>query len=230
MDIVLGLFVAIIILAALSLSLFLLEKAADTKHTKEAVAYLNAQEEKIYDSIVNIIDHSESKAKDLSRTDFMYAILHDIHIDITDIIFNQISKDTKNHDLTKGARLKLDSARIHSYIDSLIDRYCIRERIDVAWVSVNYDFDKMQKENDALEDKFSDSSLYYENFDDDKDTLEPADITPVESEEDPDDVEYSDDDDTVEEIGEDGLTDSERDAGVHFDKKGRKRAKNGRFV
>jgi hypothetical protein len=162
--------------------------------------------------------------------DFINTILHDIHIAITDIFFNQVNRDTKNHDLTKGARLKLDNTRIHSYIDSLIDRYCIRERIRVAWISVNYNLDEMTKEDNELADKFSDSSLYYENFDDDKDTLEPADITPVESEEDPDDVEYSDDDDTVEEIGEDGLTDSERDAGVHFDKKGRKRAKNGRFV
>lgn len=37
-------------------------------------------------------------------------------------------------------------------------------------------------------------------------------------------------DESIEEIGEDGLTDAEREAGVHFDKNGRKRNKNGRYV
>lgn len=228
MDTLLCILVAIIIFTGLSL--FLFEKFVNTKHTKEAVAYLEAQEEKIYDSIINIINQLSYKAKDLSQADFIYTILRDIHIEIIDIFFNQAYKDTKNHNLTTGARLKLDTARVHSYIDSLIDRYDIRDRISNTWSSINSNYDDMLKEDNELADKFSDKSLYYENFDDDEDELEPADITPVESEEDPDDVEYSDDDDTVEEIGEDGLTDSERDAGVHFDKKGRKRAKNGRFV
>ena len=65
----------------------------------------------------------------------------------------------------------MDTARVHSYIDSLIDRYDIRDRISNTWSSINSNYDDMLKEDNELADKFSDKSLYYENFDDDEDVI-----------------------------------------------------------
>ena len=133
---------------------------------------------------------------------------------------------------------------VDKFLDSLIENFnvkdLIKDKYEELQVGDNF-IERVEEEDKALQEKFSDKSQYNEEIDENKD-LELAEAGTAYAIKDdgtideitrPDDVEDpnldTENDESVE-IEEDSLTEEEKAAGIHFNKSGRKIDKRGRFV
>jgi hypothetical protein len=223
-----------IILIAVALIITLFNMRVKKRINKEAEEFLNSIEQIIYDAFIDVVE-SMNFTDDVSKDVAIALYYTNCCSEARKIIMRESVSAVEREELSKDARSILTKEYLTEYIEKLMDKYLITERISNCWESyrINSTYDSMVEEDQKLAEKISDSSLYNVGEFNEKTDLEPVDLSNLNNsseEEDPDDVDYDMDDDTVELVGEDGLTDSERDAGVHFDKNGRKHGKNGRFI
>lgn len=223
-----------IITALLILALFVVcivvrfKKYPSSLDKNQANKFLEGLSIRIYDTMCNIIASNSPTEYD-SVEEFEADILKKIYTQVYDYIKNELARADQNDIFTIMTLRVLDEKFIYKYIDSLIEKFEINDRLKSVEESVKIDqiSESSKKEDNELAKEFSNSELYNEEVSDED--LAPAEeVCPTEEElaglnpQTDDEVEYDPESDSSVEVVEDD---------TFIDAAGRKRSKaTGRYV
>jgi hypothetical protein len=223
------------------------------KNKQEAVDFLENLANSIYKDMLKLIVSDPDIFKeplDVAEN----KILNTIYDTTWDRLNSYLYTAKENGKISDAILLVMNRKFVDKFMDALIERFNIKGEIKKVWESkqtvvtdvvseIDEDFvEKVEAEDKALQEKFSDETLYNIEEIDEKDlepvkegvafdTDEEGNTIEIQIPEDKiDPVLDTPDDESLEVIGEDGLTDAERNAGIHFNKSGRKIDKKGRYV
>lgn len=215
------------------------------KNKEEAGEFLNKLAEDLYNAMIAYISNLDPSIFDKTLEEVETEVLKGLYDTLWNFVQTEAKTAEEDDQLAYAVLTALNRDLVDKFIDKLIDKFGIKDRIAALYEENKKEvIEDLVEEDKDLQEKFSDESEYNTGDTDRLDLVldkAPENVA-YEKQEDgtykeierPEDVELPDevdiDGDGVEEIGEDGLTDEEREAGVYFDKNGRKHAANGKFV
>lgn len=224
------------------------------KNKQEAIEFLENLANSIYKDMLKLIVSDPDIFKeplDVAEN----KILNTIYDSIWDRINSYVHSAKEHNKIPEVVIPFINRKFVDKFLNGLVERFNIKGEIKKAWEvrqspnitdvvsEIDEDFvEKVEAKDKALQEKFSDETLYNIEEIDEKDlepikegvafdTDEEGNTIEIQIPEDKiDPVLDTSDDESLEVIGEDGLTDAERNAGIRFNKSGRKIDKRGRYV
>lgn len=240
---------SIIVVLAIACFLFVIIKFNTNSKQNEAIEFLNKFADTITKDLVDqvIKENIYIFSAATSKEEVVDRIVNQLYVASWKFFDQQIEVAVKDGKLNPAIANYITIEFADKFVQKLVDQINLKDQIEAKYNEINgeveSEFARMEAEDKALQEKFSDSEEYNTGEIDKYNDLEKAEEGKVyvnnedgtvdqidRPEDNEDDVLYTVEDESVEYIGEDGLTDSEREAGVYFDKAGRKRTKNGRFT
>ena len=218
----------VVVLIFIIIAVIIRIKTKPSAYDKEAASnFLNGLSETFYNKMMEIITNINFSEYD-SLIEMEADIIKQIYDSVWDYTEVELAKAAKSDILTAVALKLLDKNSVLKFVDELMEKYEIAQKLETAWAE---DFEKRTKglaEKDTeLEKTFSDESQYIENVS--ESDLKPAEqIEPTEEElaslnpplDEVDDYD-PENDESVEVVEDD----------TYIDKNGRKRSKaTGRYV
>lgn len=217
----------ILILVLIIITIVIRYKGSPSTYDKEqAKDFLNKLSDVFYKKMMEIINNIDFFAYP-SIEELEVSVLNDIYDTIWAFVEEEL-KDAAQKDILTALALKvINKEYVTKFVDQIISSKNINERLAENWKIFHIEkvSEEVEKEDEELQQKYSDPSLYNEDFD--VKDLEPVqEVKPTEEElaqlnpqVDTDEVNYDDEDSSVEMIE------------IIVDKNGRKRNKaTGRFV
>lgn len=223
-------------------------KIKKSSNQKEANEFINSFSSQIQEDLVKLVLETDvSEVKSVEEAESI--ILKSIYDSSWKAIDKQAEYMKQEGQMSEAVFKLVNKENVDKLTTAIIEKFELEEKIqnNIYAKNIEESYDDMVAEDKALEEKFSDSNEYNTGDNVSVDDLEKVDsdiayaqttdeegYTITEAIKRPEDPVYENNNDYYEDIdeivGEDGLTDAEREAGVHFDKNGRKRQKNGRFA
>ena len=243
LNIVIGIIVVAIIVAVI----VIYRKNHPSEIDQEwADKFLESLSEYMYKAILDIIAETDFTQFD-SIADANNYLLERIYGTIWAYVEQKLAEASDTGIMPKLAAKIITKQYVEVFIKTILEKMDFNKKVSTAFVQpTEFDVTKAIAEDKAMGKQFEDENEYFENGEVKVEDLpevenkEEAYVDPVMGEEakpqeiippvEADEIPISEDDDTVEIIGDDGLTDAEREAGIHFNKAGRKVDKRGRFV
>ena len=236
----------IVIVAIITFCIYI--KIRKTKNKKEADEFINSFADQIQNDLLDKIAAINIKDID-SIEEAEKLILSSIYDSSWKAIETQAESMKEDDKMSEAVFKLVTKENVDSFTATVIEKFELEDKLrnNVYANNIEQSYDEMVADDKALQEKFSDEDEYNTGDDVSVDDLEKIDpdtaytrttdeegniITEVIKR--PEDPVYEDNGDYYEDIdeviGEDGLTDEEREAGIYIDKNGRKREQNGRFV
>ena len=223
-------------------------KIKKSSNQKEANEFINSFSSQIQEDLVKLVLETDvSEVKSVEEAESI--ILKSIYDSSWKAIDKQAEYMKQEGQMSEAVFKLVNKENVDKLTTAIIEKFELEEKIqnNIYAKNIEESYDDMVAEDKALEEKFSDNNEYNTGDNVSVDDLEKVDsdiayaqttdeegYTITEAIKRPEDPVYENNNDYYEDIdeivGEDGLTDAEREAGIHFDKNGRKRQKNGRFA
>lgn len=206
-------------------------KSADAE--QELKDFLAGLENVIYNAMAGMIEDADY-SKYTSVADMETSLLNTFYDEVTPYIITEV-EDISDPVVATIIKKLLNKEVIEDYINKIIETHDLKTKADnnYAAATIAKTSSQVAEEDKELEEEYSDQSKYVEEDDgklpsgeDEIEIDESKPINPPRDEEEP----YDPTDEGMELVNEDGLTKEEVEAGVHFNKAGRKVDKRGRFV
>ena len=220
-----------------------------------ASKFLDSLSEHIYKEVLEIISTTDF-TQFSTVTEANNYLVELIYGTVWTFVEQKLAEASETGVMPKLAAKIITKTYVETFVKTILEKMDFDSKVETAYHSpTDFDVEQAIEEDVRLGKEFENENEYFENGEVKQEDLpkteevekEPTEdasfIDPVAKAENPDiapqeiippseedEIPISEDDDTVEVIGDDGLTDAEREAGIHFNKAGRKVDKRGRFV